>query len=207
MVVTISASYGSGGSVIGPRLAERLGVAFVDRAIPVTVAARLDIPVDAALAHDQLAHRANRWISMLIPAAQIWTGAPTGVPTPAEEQAFLRETEAVVREAATAGGVILGRAGALVLRHVPHALHVRLDGPAERRVIQAMRLEGVDRETAERDLRSSDAARHAYVAHWYRADPADPRHYHLTLDSTVLELDGCVELIALALSLRISGSV
>jgi hypothetical protein len=32
--VTIAATYGSGGSAIGPAVAERLGLPFVERAIP-----------------------------------------------------------------------------------------------------------------------------------------------------------------------------
>ena len=31
-VVTLAAFYGAGGTVVGPRVAERLGVAFLDRA-------------------------------------------------------------------------------------------------------------------------------------------------------------------------------
>ena len=34
----------------------------------------------------------------------------------------------------------------------------------------------------------------------YRADPADPRHYHLVIDSTALPLDAVTELILNALS-------
>ena len=41
MVVTISAPYGAGGAYVGPRLAERVEVPFVDRAIPNEVAQRL----------------------------------------------------------------------------------------------------------------------------------------------------------------------
>jgi MFS family permease len=52
LVVAISASFGAGGSVVGPRLAERLGLPFVDRAIPVAVAAALAIPLEEALSHD-----------------------------------------------------------------------------------------------------------------------------------------------------------
>ena len=36
-VVTLAALYGAGGSVVGTRVAERLGVAFLDRAIPTCV--------------------------------------------------------------------------------------------------------------------------------------------------------------------------
>ena len=37
-VVTLASLYGAGGSVVGPRVAERLGVPFLDRAIPEVVA-------------------------------------------------------------------------------------------------------------------------------------------------------------------------
>ena len=45
-IVTVSASYGAGGALVGPQLAERLGVRFLDRAIPAEVAERLAIPED-----------------------------------------------------------------------------------------------------------------------------------------------------------------
>jgi hypothetical protein len=51
-LVALSAAYGAGGSRVGPALAERLGVPFVDRAIPVGVAAELAVPLDVAAAHD-----------------------------------------------------------------------------------------------------------------------------------------------------------
>ena len=52
-LVTISAAYGAGGSRIGPAVAQRLGVEFLDRAIPTRVADRLHVPIDDALAHDE----------------------------------------------------------------------------------------------------------------------------------------------------------
>ena len=55
MVVTISASYGAGGAYVGPQLAERLGVPFVDRAIPTEVAQRLAVPLTEAIHHDESA--------------------------------------------------------------------------------------------------------------------------------------------------------
>jgi len=42
-LIALSASYGAGGNAIGPALAERLGVPFLDRAIPIRVAARLRV--------------------------------------------------------------------------------------------------------------------------------------------------------------------
>lgn len=205
-VITISASYGAGGSVVGPQVAERLGVRFVDRAIPVAVSARLAVPLDDALAHEERPHQTLRQLMPLFNSAiQMFAGAP--VPPEMLEhdgREFLATTEQVLHEYAASGAVILGRAAAVVLGDVPNALHVRLDGPAERRVTQAIGLQDVDLTTAKEQLRTADLSREAYVRHWYHVDPRDPSLYHLVLDSTTIDLDTCVELIALASISRVS---
>jgi cytidylate kinase len=201
VVVTLSATYGAGGSQVGPALAERLGVTFVDRAIPTAVAERLSVPLDEALAHDESLGDAIGRLSSSFALLPELAGAMVHADLLAEED-YRRETERAIREHAAGGAVVLGRAGQLVLRDAPTALHVRLDGPPERRLRQAMRLEGVDLKTAERHMREADRARRAYVEHFYGADPRDCRLYHLVLDSTVLPLDACVDLIAHAAQVR-----
>ena len=192
-MVTISASYGAGGSWVGPEVAERLGWRFIDRAIPVQVAERLDVPVEHAEAHDEAA--APRFTRLLARLPNT-SGVVMPEATTAE---FCRETERLLVEAAAEGEVVvLGRAAAIVLRGRAGALHVRLDGPEEARVFQAMRVEEIDEGDARGRQRNSDRARLDYVKHFYGTDPRDPRHYHLVLDSTTLALPTCVELIVSA---------
>jgi len=192
-VVTISASYGAGGSWIGPEVAERLGFRFIDRAIPVQVAERLSVPVEHAHVHDEAA--APRFTRLL---ARLPNTSGMVVPE-ATTDAFCRETERVMIEAADEGDVVvLGRAGAIVLGDRPGVLRVRLDGPGEARVFQAMRVEEIEEDEARRRQRNSDRARMDYVKHFYNADPRDPRHYHLVLDSTAVALPTCVDLIVAA---------
>src|ERR1700736_4332425 len=45
--VTVAATYGAGGSVIAPAVAKRLGLPFIDRAIPVAVAEEIHEPLEA----------------------------------------------------------------------------------------------------------------------------------------------------------------
>jgi cytidylate kinase len=193
-LVTLSASYGAGGAYVGPRLAERLAVPFLDRAIPAQVAERLAVPLDDAAERDEsIGGLLSRMALRLAPLGQAFGASVTTADL--DEDAFRRTTEAIIREhAATGDVVVLGRAGALVLRDDPRALHVRLDGPRERRIEQAMRLTESDRDSAERRLAQTDRAREAYVHHFYRADP----RYHLTIDSTALPLDTVVEIVARA---------
>ena len=124
-----------------------------------------------------------------------------------DDQSFLAATEQVVHDFASRGAVILGRGAAVVLGDSPHVMHVRLDGPRERRIAQAMRLENLDRATAEVQLGAADHARESYVRHWYHVDPRDAGLYHLVIDTTAIELDACIELIALALASRVPPTV
>jgi cytidylate kinase len=189
-VVTISASYGAGGSRIGPAVAERLGCHFVDRAIPTEVAARLGVDEAEARVHDGRA--SGGLVGMLARMPNL-----SGVVLPeVENPLFQRETERLIHEAADYGKVVvLGRAGALVLHDHPGALHVRLDGAEDARLRQAMEIEGVDRAEATRRMKDTDPARLAYVKHFYGCDARDCAHYHLVLDTPVLGIDTCVDLI------------
>jgi cytidylate kinase len=204
-LITISASYGAGGSEIGPLLAERLGVPFLDRNIPVVVAERLAVPLEDALARDQSVSSVLDRLFAGFAGAGAGHGIPAVVQTVAEKS-YVHTTEQVIYEHAADGqAIILGRAGSIVLRDDPRALHVRLDGPAERRLVQAMRVQDLDRETAGRRMRETDRARDAYVRHFYNADVHDPHLYQLMLDSTAIHLDTCVELIDLAARSRTRG--
>jgi cytidylate kinase len=195
--VTISASFGAGGSRVAPAVAERLGVEVLDRAIPARVAERLAVPLDDALAHDEALGDAIGRLASSFALLPELAGALVQAGVLAGED-YRRETERIIVEHAASGEVVLGRAGALVLRDHPDALHVRLDGPPERRIAQAMELGGLEKPDAERLRRESDRAREAYVRHFYGADARDPALYHLVIDSTAIPLDLVVELIVTA---------
>lgn len=202
-LVTLSASYGAGGSEIGPALAQRLGVPFVDRLIPSEVAARLAVPRASAFARDEVSGGVlARVLASLAPIGQAFGEAPSTKAVGDRDLCDMRE-QVIFERAESGHGVILGRAAAVVLRDDPPALHVRLHGSREARLRQAMRLQRIERPTAERRMRETDRARHDYVHHFHRADARDPVLYHLLLDSAVIDLTECVEVIALAAEGRV----
>src|SRR6478735_6205216 len=151
-IVTVSAAYGAGGALVGPKLAERLGVPFLDRALPTEIAERLAIPLDEAVARDESIGGVLSRMAMRLAPIGLAFGAETA-PDTVDEEAYRRTTEDVIREHAADGDlVVLGRAGALVLRDDPRSLHVRLDGPREKRIEQALRLAGGERGETEARL-------------------------------------------------------
>ncbi|MGH9086989.1 MAG: AAA family ATPase [Acidimicrobiales bacterium] len=117
--------------------------------------------------------------------------------TPADDEDVYRQaTEKVLWDLASgSGGVVFGRAGAVVLGPCPSAFHVRLDGPAAARAQRAVVTSGIDEETAWQQLRQTDHARAAYARHLYGSDPSDRRQYHLVIDTTAMPLEASVDAI------------
>ena len=196
-LVTVSASYGAGGSVVAPRLAGRLGLPFADRLIPATDGPAPGPGTERVTEEERRQKSRSTFLSRL---AYITGGLGLPVPTPEDLADPVREQVqgSIERLAQTTGAVILGRAAAVVLADHPQAFHVRLDGPLARRTGRAMGIEGVDEPTARSRLEETDRARTQYVERLYGRDPADPRLYHLILDSTVLSVDATVEVVTSA---------
>jgi cytidylate kinase len=199
-LVTISAPYGAGGSVVAPALAKLLGVPFLQRAT--TSEGELGVPAPCL---EQLAPEeaelvpAHRFFASL---TQSMPAGPTQSPPPARhhEDIMRRQCESGIRQlAADEAGVILGRGAAVVLGR-NRGLHVRLDGPAAARASQGAAIEGIALDKARLHMNAADKARDAYVRRLYRANPLDPRFYHLMIDSTVIPLDTVTEIIIRALS-------
>jgi len=200
-VITVSASYGCGGSRVAPKLAEQLGARLLDRAIPAEVAEQMAVPLEQALQRDETVDSAlGRLVSSFAPAAAAFGAAPfaglTGLETLQDDVAYVRAAEKVIRDHAQHGDVVvLGRAAAIVLHEHRDAFHVRLDGPPAARAARAMALADISLSEAERRLKHTDQAREAYVRHFYNSDPRDARHYHLVLDATAYHLDDLVAII------------
>jgi cytidylate kinase len=198
-LITVSAAYGAGGSVVAPALADRLGLPFLQRVTTSEGHVAEPGPCDEQLSADEAkttpVHRLLASFTQAIPA-----GPTQSPPSTHHQDGHLRaHGEAGIRRllAAGDGGVILGRAAAVVLGQ-DDGFHVRLHGPPERRVVMGAEIEGISEEQARARLQAADKARIAYVRRLYRTDPSDASLYHLVIDSTAMPLDTVVEVILLA---------
>jgi cytidylate kinase len=204
-LVTVSASYGAGGSVVAPALAERLGLPFLQRVTTSEGHPAEPGPCDEQLTEAEVkatpVHRLLAHFTQAMPA-----GPTQSPPSTHHQDRHLRgHGEAgIQRLLAGGGGVILGRAAAVVLGK-DRGFHVRLDGPPDRRVAQGAVVESISEEQARERLRAADKARTAYVRRLYRTDPADASLYHLMLDSTAIPLDTVIELIVAAARAQVAA--
>lgn len=199
-IVTISSAYGALGSEVGHAVALALDVPFLDRAIPAEVAALLAVPLEEAETRDEaLEGFLDRLLSTFAMVGGLHGDATPPPGDFPDAAAFRDATERTIRRHAASGsGVILGRAGMLVLADRPDVTRVRLSGPLDARIAQAVARYELTAEVARRQQREADGTRAAWVQRFYGRDVTDPSLYDLVIDATRFGIEACVELVVAA---------
>ena len=148
-VVAISAASGSGESAIGRALAERLGVPFIDRAIPLELEGRVIEELEGSFGE----HEGGPVLRLLAELSA--SSTLFGIQGMVGNQAAMRVHDYVerVHDALTAvarstGAVIVGHGATAALRDRPEVVRVRLTGPFETRVQAVMAAERLERPAA-----------------------------------------------------------
>jgi cytidylate kinase len=206
-VITISRLTGSGGALIGQRLAERLGASYLNTQIIQEVAYRLGISEATASAYNE---RAEAFIERL--ARVLWMANPALAPisSPASTvlfesttQAFVEVTRQLVREAARTGNaVIFGHGAQFILADQPGVVHVRFIAPLPARIERVMRRAGLSRADAERHVREEDQRRAQHIRQFYDADWHAPDPFHLILNTALWDEEACIRLVLHAVDER-----
>jgi cytidylate kinase len=194
-VLTIAREYGSGGADIGRKVAELLGWECIDKQIIEQVAAMGKVETSWAEQADE--HAIAWWERVMKGFRQ---GGPESYIGDGNQFAVDRDTvqaftASVIQQAARVGNcVIIGRSAQCVLRHHPHVLRMLVYAPLNEKIAR-MKL----RHPHERDLpallRRKDSERLHYARYYYDCDSADPRLYHITINST-LGIDTCAGIVA-----------
>src|SRR5207247_1685185 len=136
--------------------------------------------------------------SMAVVPDYIGTASP-GYVHVFSERAMQEKTEEQLNKIADGpGGVLLGRAAAIVLADRPDALYVCLDGSEEGRIHVAMRQHGISEAEAREARKINDVVRVGYVKHLYRCDPAKASLYYLVIDTVAIDWDMAENLIVTA---------
>ena len=198
--VTFSRQYGSGGGEIAARLAQRIGWRLVDHEIVAQVAAALGVPEAEAEEYDE---RGESIFARMLSGMRSYEPAipvpgATGLET--DEQRYRKALRETVEAACQKGHtVIIGRGSQALLAGRRDVLHVRIVAPIERRITYVMRREGLNHTQAQARIQMKDRDRQRYLAAAHHMSPDDTQCYDLVINTAVLDLDGVVDLIELAL--------
>ena len=110
---------------------------------------------------------------------------------------LVEHTTQTIRRLAVMGNVILvGRGSNFISAHSPHVFHVRLIAPLKDRVRHIEEYYHLEPAEAAQKVHDLDEARRRYVRRYFRADVADPLHYHLTINTTFTGFQNAAQIIA-----------
>ena len=191
-VITISREYGSGGRLIGQKLAERLGVPFYDRdAINERISKESGYAKEMFTGAEQKAK--NSFLYSL--ASAMGTGEAGPESLSLNERLFLAQFDTIRRIAEEGSCVIVGRCADYILRGLPYATNVFIYAEEEDKIRRAVEEYGDPEDQVRKIMKQADKARANYYAYHTGRKWGEHVNFNLSIDSGYLSVDDIVDLI------------
>ena len=195
-VITISRQLGSGGAYIGQQLAKKLDIFYADREIISKIARQLSVLEEDLAPNDEKI--LSFWESFLqfnIITSDVYVPPKLLVPT--DRELFQAEVEMIEHLAKERSAVIIGRCGSYILRDYPNRISIYLHGDNASRNIRIQKLYKVSEEAAEKMMEQSDKqrARYCKIVTSKEWEWTDTRNYDISINTSKIDVDKCVELI------------
>jgi cytidylate kinase len=174
LIITIAREYGSGGRLIGRRLAQELHIAFYDKELIALAAEESGFAADFIERMEQ-----KKTVNFL------YNLYMTGPELPAAEQVYLAQAQAILKIARKESCVIVGRCADYVLREFDNCLRVFIHAPLEWR-LKRVRDEYHEVVANCADyLRKQDKNRAGYYNYFTEYKWGKAQNYHLAVDSSI----------------------
>jgi glucuronide carrier protein len=200
-VVTISRQVGSGAHVVAQHLVERLQARASHPSVPWKVFDH-DLVERVIEEHDLPERMAKFMPEDRISAMSDTLDELFGL-RPSSWSLVRQTAETILHLAELGDAVIIGRAGNLITRHIPGALHIRLVGSLEKRIAHVEGYLGLDHLAASEYVRTQDLARKRYVETYYSKDIDDPLLYDLMINTDRVSYGEAARIIAEAGAARL----
>ncbi len=190
-IITISREFGSGGRSIGRKVAEVLGIPFYDKELVEQIALETGFAPNFVEEHGEHSPSRSRFAYAF--SHQAVPGAMNGMST----ADFLWSIQcSVIQQLADQGPcVIVGRNADYILKDRKDVLDIFIHAPIDQRADRIVRLYGESEKSPEARLNEKDKRRRINYQHYTGRTWGMAQNYDLCLDSGVLGIDKCVELI------------
>lgn len=200
-VITIGREFGSGGREIGEKLAEQLRIAFYDKELLEIAANESGICKELFESNDEKPANSLLYsLSMTPYSNETITG--TADVMPINSKLFLAQFDAIRKLAQKHSCVIVGRCGDYVLRNIDDCYHVFVHAPLQSRIERIKQIYEMSSGQAKDLILKTDKKRSAYYNSYSDHKWGQIGNHHLVIDSSVLGIDGSVELIKKFLELH-----
>ena len=193
VVITIGREFGSGGREIGMKVAEKLGIPFYDKELILATAEKAKLEKSIVEKYDEKHSFTGFHASNLFEIYQM----------PMSDRIYIAQADVIREIAEKESCVIVGRCADYVLEDNPDCFNVFITAPMKDKIERKRPLlPGKSDREIENHIEKIDKKRSKYYSYYTDGIWGKAATYHLCIDSSVMGIDGTVDLITNAVNFR-----
>lgn len=196
VIITLGRQYGSLGRQLGQRLAELLGIEYLDKEIMEEVAKRSGLDVEYVSKHDE---KAPGFFDYAL-AGRIGASRLFG-----SSQNFVALSETLRGIASQKSCLIVGRTADYILRDEPNLIKIFVHAPHMTRIRNIMRRDNCTAEQAEAIISRFDRERSRFYDFFTDKTWGQADSYDISVDITRLGEEGTAQMLAQYVRLRMES--
>lgn len=186
-IITISREFGSGGRTIGKEAAAKLGIPCYDQELIEKIAQESGFAKEYVAERGEYSSRGS-WLASAF-SDRDFNGHSY------QDDLWAAQRNVILELAENGPCVIVGRCGDYILREKADCLTVFIHADMEHRAKRIVEQYGEGKTAPEKRLKDKDKRRAAYYQFYTDMKWGQVQNYHIALDSGVLGIETCVELL------------
>lgn len=194
LVITIGRQCGSGGKVIGQKLADELGVKCYDKELLSLAAKNSGLCEELFETHDEKPTSSFLY-SLVMDTYSMGYNSSAYMDMPINHKIFLAQFDTIKKLADEESCVIVGRCADYALADYPNVVSVFITADEADRLERLQKLYKVDEAKAKDIMIKTDKKRSSYYNYYSSKKWGDAKSYDLCVNRSAIGVDGAVKLI------------
>ena len=194
LIITIGRQSGSGGKEIGQKVAEKLGVKCYDKELRALAAKESGLCEELFQSHDEKPTKSFLY-SLVMDSYSFGYTSSGYMDMPINHKIFLAQFEAIKALADREPCVIVGRCADYALEDYPNRVSIFVTGDDKAKIKRLAERNNVTEAKAKEIMMKTDKERSSYYNYYSSKKWGDVRSYDLCVNSSVLGIEGTVDLI------------
>ena len=194
LIITIGRQSGSGGKEIGQKVAEKLGVKCYDKELLALAAKESGLCEELFQSHDEKPTKSFLY-SLVMDSYSFGYTSSGYMDMPINHKIFLAQFEAIKALADREPCVIVGRCAEYALEDYPNRVSIFVTGDDKAKIKRLAERNNVTEAKAKEIMMKTDKERSSYYNYYSSKKWGDVRSYDLCVNSSVLGIEGTVDLI------------
>ena len=193
--ITIGREFGSGGREIAKKLAEKFGISFYDRELLTRAAKDSGLCEEVLQNHDEVPTSSFLY-NLVMDTYSFGYNSSAYVDMPVSHRVFLAQFETIKKIAEEGPCVIVGRCADYALADRDNLISIFIAGRTDFKVSRVMEKYSLTEAKAKDMIMKKDKQRKSYYDYYSSKKWGHVDTYDLSINSSVLGIDGTVELIS-----------